>query len=112
LAWTGGQPFLTQKLCQLVLDAESLIPSGEEKLWIENLVRSHIIESWESQDEPEHLRKYKTISTISRNSLNWLHNFKIKGYLLKQMKHGTKPVEFLTSKTISSSKLCCLLRFP
>src|SRR5919202_643327 len=56
LAWTGGQPFLTQKLCQLVLDAESLIPSGEEELWIENLVRSHIIESWESQDEPEHLR--------------------------------------------------------
>jgi tetratricopeptide (TPR) repeat protein len=56
LAWTGGQPFLTQKLCQLVLDAESLIPSGEEELWIENLVRSHIIENWESQDEPEHLR--------------------------------------------------------
>jgi myosin heavy subunit len=39
-----------------VLDAESLIPSGEEELWIENLVRSHIIENWESQDEPEHLR--------------------------------------------------------
>jgi adenylate cyclase len=39
-----------------VLDAESLIVSGEEKLWIENLVRSHIIENWESQDEPEHLR--------------------------------------------------------
>lgn len=56
LAWTGGQPFLTQKLCQLVLDAESLIASGEEELWIENIVRSHIIESWESQDEPEHLR--------------------------------------------------------
>jgi hypothetical protein len=56
LAWTGGQPFLTQKLCQLVLDAESRIPSGEEGLWIENLVRSHIIENWESQDEPEHLR--------------------------------------------------------
>jgi adenylate cyclase len=56
LAWTGGQPFLTQKLCQLVLDAESVIASGEEELWIENLVRSRIIENWESQDEPEHLR--------------------------------------------------------
>jgi hypothetical protein len=60
LAWTGGQPFLTQKLCQLVLDAGEDPPQppfkrGEQEL-IEGLVRSHIIESWESQDEPEHLR--------------------------------------------------------
>ncbi|MEH1928044.1 peptidoglycan-binding protein [Nostoc sp.] len=47
--WTGGQPFLTQKLCQL-------IPAGIEAGRVEELVRSHIIENWESQDEPEHLR--------------------------------------------------------
>jgi len=53
LNWTGGQPFLTQKLCQLVAQQS-------EKVWtsqaIEQLVRSHIIENWEYQDEPEHLR--------------------------------------------------------
>ncbi|MEH2453151.1 AAA-like domain-containing protein [Nostoc sp.] len=49
LAWTGGQPFLTQKLCKL-------IPAGIEVEGVEELVRSHIIKNWESQDEPEHLR--------------------------------------------------------
>jgi WD40 repeat protein len=56
LQWTGGQPFLTQKLCQLVLIAESSIPEGNEAEWVENLVRSHVIENWESQDDPEHLK--------------------------------------------------------
>ncbi|BAZ21357.1 WD-40 repeat-containing protein [Kalymmatonema gypsitolerans NIES-4073] len=60
--WTRGQPFLTQKLCQLVLEvAESFkgtitIPNGAEGFWVEQLVRSRIIQHWEFQDEPEHLR--------------------------------------------------------
>jgi hypothetical protein len=72
LAWTGGQPFLTQKLCKLVLSCGEEPPQpplvrGEqeetslsalrgEQEWVEQLVRSRIIENWESQDEPEHLR--------------------------------------------------------
>ena len=56
LSWTGGQPFLTQKLCQLVLSSSDSIPEGEEATQIEQLVRSRIIDNWESQDEPEHLR--------------------------------------------------------
>ncbi|MCT7983078.1 GAF domain-containing protein [Laspinema sp. A4] len=56
LDWTGGQPFLTQKLCKLIVEAESVPPRGREKQWVEKLVRSRIIENWESQDEPEHLR--------------------------------------------------------
>ncbi len=55
LAWTGGQPFLTQKLCKLIRSS-SPIPINDEAEWIENLVRSQIIENWESQDEPEHLK--------------------------------------------------------
>ena len=43
LDWTGGQPFLTQKVCQLILKAESLISTGTEAEWVENLVRSQII---------------------------------------------------------------------
>jgi WD40 repeat protein len=56
LVWTGGQPFLTQKLCQLVLSSPFIIASGSEAELIEGLVRSRIIENWESQDEPEHLK--------------------------------------------------------
>lgn len=74
LSWTGGQPFLTQKLCQLVVkqaqQAETLplwLPAGAAELWIEELVRSHILSHWESQDEPIHLR------TI-RDHLFWHEN--------------------------------------
>ncbi|MBD2097013.1 AAA-like domain-containing protein [Trichocoleus sp. FACHB-591] len=56
LKWTGGQPFLTQKICQIIVNSDSYCPKGEERKWIENLVRSRIIKNWESQDEPVHLR--------------------------------------------------------
>ena len=64
LAWTGGQPFLTQKLCQLMLNlvAEKgnkeaiALPPGTESFWVESAVKARIIDKWESQDEPEHLR--------------------------------------------------------
>ncbi|NEO72735.1 CHAT domain-containing protein [Moorena sp. SIO3H5] len=73
--WTGGQPFLTQKLCQLVVSSgcwdppqppltrgekewieKSLTRGEKEKAWIEKLVRSHFIDNWEATDEPEHLK--------------------------------------------------------
>lgn len=56
LQWTGGQPFLTQKLCQLLLESQITLVRGGEKETIERLVRSKIIENWESQDEPVHLK--------------------------------------------------------
>ncbi|GAA6616878.1 CHASE2 domain-containing protein [Scytonema sp. NUACC26] len=52
LDWTGGQPFLTQKLCQLMV-FESAIKNSPS---VEQVVRTRLIENWESQDEPEHLR--------------------------------------------------------
>lgn len=74
LAWTGGQPFLTQKLCQLVvstsLNTESgvlTIPPGTEAFWVENMVNSRIIHNWEWQDEPEHLRTIR--DRLLRNDL-------------------------------------------
>lgn len=59
LTWTEGQPFLTQKLCSLISkmgESTLSVPRGEERYWIEHLVRTQIIEQWVSQDEPEHLR--------------------------------------------------------
>ena len=41
------------------------IPLGTESFWIENLVKTRIIERWESQDEPEHLRTIR--DRIERN---------------------------------------------
>ena len=99
LAWTGGQPFLTQKLCQLILTqlnselahstltcqnsykvrdsqlyskrttteyrfssgvrSTSVILQPNEAQWVEKLVRQHLIENWEANDQPEHLKKIR-----------------------------------------------------
>ena len=56
LSWTGGQPFLTQRVCRLVLAAEELIPAGQEAAWVDELVQRRVIENWEAQDVPEHLK--------------------------------------------------------
>jgi hypothetical protein len=56
LDWTGGQPFLTQKICAFVRQSETVITPGEEAAFVENLVRNKVIENWENQDEPEHFR--------------------------------------------------------
>ncbi|MBD2569834.1 AAA-like domain-containing protein [Anabaena lutea] len=62
LYWTNGQPFLTQKLCWLIVNRcnnnteFSPRQNGEESQWIEQIVQNKIIKNWESQDEPEHLR--------------------------------------------------------
>ncbi|MEG3435914.1 AAA-like domain-containing protein [Pannus brasiliensis CCIBt3594] len=50
LDWTGGQPFLTQKICQLILDTDSIDPD------VESIIRENIIHNWESKDEPVHFR--------------------------------------------------------
>lgn len=68
LDWTGGQPFLTQKICSLVrqqLDerrvedpdaAGKLLPLEELSAFVADLVQIYVIDQWEVQDEPEHLR--------------------------------------------------------
>jgi hypothetical protein len=56
LDWTGGQPFLTQKICNFICESKDEIPMEEEASFVENLVRNKVIENWESQDEPEHFR--------------------------------------------------------
>ncbi len=81
LKWTGGQPFLTQKLCQLVLQQKeqghvgafvrktSESTQSPASKWvkqvvrsriiaeqIETLVRSRFIDNWQAYDNPEHLK--------------------------------------------------------
>jgi len=74
LDWTGGQPFLTQKLCDLAVQTASqaetmplALSAGMVEVWVDDLVRSRLLDHWESQDEPIHLR------TI-RDRLFWYTN--------------------------------------
>ncbi len=60
LEWTGGQPFLTQKLCKLIVQGQELGRRTKvlttNQLLIGEIVQSQIIENWEAVDEPVHLK--------------------------------------------------------
>jgi hypothetical protein len=57
LAWTGGQPFLTQKLCNLILTyRHSQSSCSSPTQWVEKLVRLYVLDKWEAADNPEHLK--------------------------------------------------------
>jgi WD40 repeat protein len=48
--WTRGQPFLMQKLLYLVTHSSTANPN------VNKLVKQQVINNWEEQDEPEHLK--------------------------------------------------------
>ncbi len=83
LFWTGGQPFLTQKLCQLVVQRLQIQTDNQQvqssplegqrpylqklvremlthhsvlAVKLANLVQAEIIDNWVAHDEPPHLR--------------------------------------------------------
>jgi uncharacterized protein YifN (PemK superfamily) len=71
LNWTGGQPFLTQKICNLVLNSSDLSEGNEEE-WLDNLIRTNIIENWQAKDDPEHLRTIERRILIDEKMLGEL----------------------------------------
>ncbi|MDB9516131.1 AAA-like domain-containing protein [Roseofilum reptotaenium CS-1145] len=96
LNWTGGQPFLTQKLCQWVCELAPNLPAGSEGEWMEQLVRTRIIENWEASDDPEHL---KTI----RNRI--LSNEQRAAYLLELYQQIRQEGEVVANNSFEEGKL-------
>ncbi|MBD2444322.1 AAA family ATPase [Dolichospermum sp. FACHB-1091] len=72
LNWTNGQPFLTQKICKLIRDTTTPIPVNDEAAWIENLIQTQVIQHWEYQDEPEHLKTIRDRLLNSKQSAQLL----------------------------------------
>ena len=59
LHWTGGQPFMTQKICELLLsnsDDNSDKNRNSVENFVNQIIQNQIVDNWEAQDEPEHLR--------------------------------------------------------
>ncbi len=65
--WSGGQPFLTQKLCYLAQSgglstnlsrdlSRDLSGAESPQALIDSLVQRQILNNWEIQDQPEHLK--------------------------------------------------------
>jgi ABC-type branched-subunit amino acid transport system substrate-binding protein len=62
LNWTGGQPFLTLKLCKLITNG--MEPSG-----VEQLVQQRIVQNWESQDNQQHFTTIRDRILTSQSGL-------------------------------------------
>ena len=95
LYWTEGQPFLTQKLCQFMVEEFET----NNARTVEQVVRSRIIENWESQDEPEHLRTIR--ARILRDEQR-------AGYLLQlyqQVRQVEEQSEITADDTLEQSEL-------
>jgi len=92
LDWTGGQPFLTQKLCKfMVEESEKDNPAS-----VKEVVESRIIENWESQDDPEHLRTIRDRILSSEQRA---------GYLLELYQQIQQQGEIAAKKNVESSEL-------
>jgi WD40 repeat protein len=68
LRWTGGQPFLTQKVCQAITEVAEPIALGQEVESVAAVIRDQVIENWEQHDDPEHLRTIR--NRIIENTKN------------------------------------------
>ncbi|MGA1357894.1 MAG: AAA-like domain-containing protein, partial [Prochlorothrix sp.] len=54
--WSGGQPFLLQKLLSLVAtELESGPIPPDREAWLGELIQTRVIQNWEAQDVPLHL---------------------------------------------------------
>ncbi len=75
LLWTNGQPFLTQKVFQLLRQLSFVESEDDEITWIKNLIYRNIILNWEAQDQPEHLRTIQNRILKSQNSATLLQRY-------------------------------------
>ncbi|TBR61076.1 hypothetical protein B4U84_09740 [Westiellopsis prolifica IICB1] len=66
LNWTSGQPYLTQKICDLVVKSKSYIQKGEEADKINYLVKTRVIDDWKTKDTYRHLENIQ-ISLLQDN---------------------------------------------
>ncbi|NEO88184.1 MAG: hypothetical protein F6J87_28595 [Spirulina sp. SIO3F2] len=88
LDWTAGQPFLTQRVCQLLQASEGFIPAGQEAEQVAQVVQARIIENWEAQDSLSHLKtiRDRILSNEQRTGV-------VLGLYQRLLQAGSVPVE-------------------
>ncbi|WP_414622354.1 AAA-like domain-containing protein [Calothrix sp. CCY 0018] len=100
LDWTGGQPFLTQKLCKFMVEESAASRKSkvdkDYSVLVREVVNKRIIENWESQDDPEHLRTIRDRILSSEQRA---------GYLLELYQQIQQQGEVAANKNLESSEL-------
>lgn len=91
LKWTGGQPFLTQKLCKLIAGSTDIDFTQDPKILVERVTRSNIIDNWKERDDPQHLQTIQN-RLLNREQLTikllWLYKEVLDG---KEIKSDSSP---------------------
>lgn len=59
-AWTNGQPFLTQKIYQIIRQHKSFIPRNQEAKQVAELVHQYVIDRWETSIAAPHLLRLRS----------------------------------------------------
>ncbi|MDJ1182989.1 GAF domain-containing protein [Roseofilum casamattae] len=57
--WTAAHPLLTVSVCEMIADAEDSPMTGREEQWISQLVKTRLIEKWETLDNLKHLQNIR-----------------------------------------------------
>ena len=105
LHWTGGQPFLMQKLCNLVVSHHNSqqFPETDDPDWLENLidicVHKHILHHWEAQDEPEHLKTIRDRLLYDERKVGQLLTLYRQVWLAEQSRSQHQPIPANESPT-------------
>ncbi|WP_233787929.1 AAA-like domain-containing protein, partial [Dulcicalothrix desertica] len=90
LTWTGGQPFLTQKICRLIatdpnVETRSRSVPKVNFASLQDLIQKNIIENWESHDEPEHIKTIRDRmllgEQVAGRFLGWYQQILLSGYI-------------------------------
>jgi len=91
LTWTGGQPFLTQKICSLIATNPNIetrsrsVTGGHYIASLQDLIQKNIIDSWESHDEPEHIKTIRDRmllgEQVAGRFLGWYQQILLSGYI-------------------------------
>ncbi|MBD2627138.1 AAA-like domain-containing protein [Trichormus variabilis] len=100
LYWTGGQPFLTQKLCKIISSQLSMV-SG--KTGVDHFVEINVLHNWESQDEPEHLKTIRDRLLYSEQRIGRLLG--IYQQILLQSPQDTEPAGILADDSPEQTEL-------
>lgn len=85
--WTGNQPFLSQKLYQIIRNGNLFISEGQEAKVIRELVQIHIIEDWQHKSAAQHLQELSDRLTQNKQCsplelLNTYNKIRLRGELL------------------------------
>ena len=71
--WSKGQPFLTQRLCQLIVEDKGNYLDLGIAPGIEKLIKEKIIRNWENQDKQVHLSTISKRVTESKRAVPMLN---------------------------------------